>query len=101
MGFMSSKIAYIPDCQHIPPTVLEFLKQSNLEILIINCLQINEHQTQLTVDQSFDYINMIKAKSSYLIHMNHELSNETLLELIAEKKQLKTLIAHDGLKITW
>lgn len=78
MGFVHEKFAYIIDCGSIPESLLSFLSEQKLDLLIIDCLQRKAHKTHLNVDQSFQYIKKIGARQTGLIHMGHDLSHRML-----------------------
>ena len=78
MGFVHEKFAYIIDCGSIPDSLLAFLAEEKLDLLIIDCLQRKEHKTHLNVEQSFHYIGRIGARQTGLIHMGHDLSHRML-----------------------
>ncbi|MBI2518816.1 MAG: MBL fold metallo-hydrolase [Bdellovibrio sp.] len=74
MGIYHEGMAYVVDCQEIPPAAMTILK-GNTNVLIIDCLQRAPHQTHLNVTKAFEYIREIAPKRAYLTHMNHDLSH--------------------------
>lgn len=69
-------LAYIPDCQAIPPQTLNML--DNLDVMILNALRSQPHPTHLTTEQSIDYLHRINATTSLVTHLNHDNDHDTL-----------------------
>lgn len=94
LGYRIGSFAYITDCSHIPEKTIR--KMQNLDVLILDCLRYTPHSTHLTVEQALAYAARIKAKTTYLTHMGHE------LDYVRFKKTLPKHVypAYDGLKIT-
>ncbi len=44
-GFIHDSMAYIPDCQSVDQEIIAALASKKLELLVIDCLQINKHDT--------------------------------------------------------
>jgi phosphoribosyl 1,2-cyclic phosphate phosphodiesterase len=65
LGFRHQKMAYIIDCQEIPEAVLRTLHDAKLEVLIIDCLKFQPHQTHLHFDLSLKYIQTIAPKQPF------------------------------------
>jgi phosphoribosyl 1,2-cyclic phosphate phosphodiesterase len=93
-GYRIGNIAYLTDVSAIPESSLELLK--GLQVLILDCLRYTEHYTHINLEQSLNYASLIKAKSTYLIHMTHEIEYQTL----SEKLPKDVYVGYDGLKIT-
>jgi phosphoribosyl 1,2-cyclic phosphate phosphodiesterase len=72
LGFCHDKMAYLIDCREIPPEVIDDLKSRGLDLLIIDCLRPQPHQTHLHLDKSLEYIQAINPRLSLLTHMGHE-----------------------------
>lgn len=82
LGFIyedqGKKLGYIIDCHKIPPQTLEALRDSKLDILIMDCVTLAPHKTHLSRDLAFEYIEKIAPKRAGLIHMGHHLSHSDL-----------------------
>jgi len=85
LAVIHQKLAYLVDCKSIPDKVIDFLTNRGVELLIIDCLKSQAHQTHLSVNESFDYIEKITPKRAGLIHMTHDLEH-TKLSQLAEKR---------------
>ena len=93
--FYHDGFAYLPDCYEVTANVVDFLTQQKLRLLIINCLQKQDHQTHLTVEKSFAYIHKIRPAQAGLIHMNHNLSHEELTRLAKENFDFPVFPVYD------
>jgi phosphoribosyl 1,2-cyclic phosphate phosphodiesterase len=72
LGIRHQKMAYLVDCQSIPEEVVKKLQAAQLDLLIIDCLRPQPHQTHLHLDLTLKYIHAIAPKKSVLTHMGHE-----------------------------
>jgi phosphoribosyl 1,2-cyclic phosphate phosphodiesterase len=96
MGIRHKSMAYIVDCQSIPEMTLRTLRDAQLELLIIDCLRHEAHQTHLHLDLTLEYINVLSPKLAVLIHMGHEFDYLELVEQIEKRGVKNTLPAVDG-----
>ena len=99
--FYHDGLAYLPDCHEITDQVLDFLTLQKPRLLIINCLQKEDHQTHLTVEKSFAYIHKIRPESAGLIHMNHNLSHAELTRLAKENFDFPVFPVYDTQNLTY
>lgn len=99
LGFIHQGLAYIVDCTEIPESVLTLLKQRDIKLLLIDCVQRSAHRTHLNVDQSFAYIREINPERAGLIHMGHDLSHRELLALASAQFKDKVFPVFDQLKL--
>jgi phosphoribosyl 1,2-cyclic phosphate phosphodiesterase len=74
-------LAYIPDCQAIPPTTLRLLE--NLDLMILNALRPQPHPHHLTIEQSATYLKQINARTSLITHITHNSDHHTLQKQLA------------------
>ena len=51
----------------------EILKLSNLKVLVLNCLRIEEHHSHLNLKEALDLVKIIKPKFCYFTHISHYL----------------------------
>jgi len=93
-GYRLGNLAYLTDVSAIPDSSLALLQ--GLDILLLDCLRAAPHYTHINVEQSLHYASLIKAKSTYLIHMMHELEYAALSALLPEN----VYVGYDGLKLT-
>jgi len=99
LGFYLAGMAYLIDCHEIPDKVVQILKSLPLKILIIDCLQEAEHRTHLSLQRCFHFIQLLRPKKAYLIHMGHDLGHEKLENIAHERFAHQVHVAYDGLKI--
>jgi phosphoribosyl 1,2-cyclic phosphate phosphodiesterase len=84
------------DCREIPNPILNSFRDAKLEILIIDCLRYEPHQTHLHLELALSYIDFISPRLAVLTHMGHELD---YLELSAQirRRGIKNVVpAVDG-----
>ena len=93
LGYRIGNLAYLTDVSEIPEASLALL--ADLDILIIDCLRYKPHYTHINVEQSIAYAGLIKARSTYFIHMTHDLEYEKLSGEVPESMY----VAYDGLKL--
>jgi len=95
LGYRIGNLAYLTDVSEIPEASLALL--ADLDILIIDCLQYKPHYTHINVEQSIAYAGLIKARSTYFIHMTHDLEYEKFSGEVPESMY----VAYDGLKLNF
>lgn len=93
-GYRIGDIAYLTDVSAIPESSLALLQ--GLQVLLLDCLRYETHYTHINLEQSLHYASLIQAKSTYLIHMTHELEYAALSEQLPKD----VYVGYDGLKIT-
>jgi phosphoribosyl 1,2-cyclic phosphate phosphodiesterase len=92
-GYRIGDIAYLTDVSNIPSTSLRLLR--GLKILLLDCLRYTAHYTHFNLEQSLHYASLIKADSTYLIHMTHEIEYTFLSEQLPKN----VFVGYDGLKL--
>ena len=92
-GYRIGGIAYITDVSTIPEGSIELLK--DLDILLLDCLRYTSHYSHITLEQSLAYASQIDAKTTYLIHMTHELEYNALIAQLPNN----VLVGYDGLSL--
>lgn len=101
LGFIHQSMAYVIDCQKLPKENIQKLKNSDLELLIIDCVRDTPHQTHLHLERALDYIEQIRPKNAGLIHMGHQLSHQHLTEICQEQKHSSVFPCYDGQVLTY
>lgn len=82
-GYRIDNVAYIPDVKRIPESSMELLHE--LEVLIIDALSFNpRHPTHLSVGESIDLVNELRAKKAYFTHIMHRLDHRHFKEQCEE-----------------
>jgi phosphoribosyl 1,2-cyclic phosphate phosphodiesterase len=70
VGYRIDSVAYITDCNYIPPESLRRLE--GLSTLVLDCLRLAPHGTHFNLDQALDTVSKLKPKRTYLTHLGHE-----------------------------
>lgn len=92
-GYRIGNMAYLTDVSKIPEESFPLLQ--GLDVLLLDCLRLRAHHTHINLEQSLGYAARIGAKSTYLIHMTHEIEYAALsAELPPDVR-----IAYDGLRL--
>jgi phosphoribosyl 1,2-cyclic phosphate phosphodiesterase len=92
-GYRIGDIAYLTDVSSITEASLVLLQ--GLKVLLLDCLRYTTHYTHINLEQSLRYASLIKADSTYLIHMTHELEYASLTEQLPQN----VFVGYDGLKL--
>lgn len=92
-GYRVGNFAYITDVSMIPESSMPLL--NDLDVLLLDCLRFEPHYSHINFEQSLAYAGRIGAKSTYLIHMTHELEYVALGAMLPEA----VFVGYDGLKI--
>ncbi|MEO6848449.1 MAG: MBL fold metallo-hydrolase [Chthoniobacterales bacterium] len=85
--------AYMTDCHSVPEDVMETIK--GVKILIIDALRHKEHPTHLSISQATAVARKVEAKSTYLIHMSHDVMHAETQASLPEN----IFLSYDGLHI--
>lgn len=88
-------LGYVPDCHEMPDETVALL--AGVDVMILDGLRHRAHSTHLTVAESLGLLAQIGAKSSYLIHMCHDLDHSTTEAQLPEGVRL----SYDGLVLAW
>jgi phosphoribosyl 1,2-cyclic phosphate phosphodiesterase len=94
LGFRIYNFAYLTDIKTIPESEINKLK--NIDTLVITALRKEEHISHMNLEESLKFIEKIRPKRSYLIHLSHRFGKHA-----EEEPQLpeNVHIAYDGLTI--
>lgn len=84
LSFIHKKLGYAIDCKTVPKEWIERLKSANLDLLILDCVKKEPHQTHLHLAASLEIAREVGAKKTALIHMGHELEHERLEKELAK-----------------
>ena len=83
--FIHKKLGYIIDCREIPEIVLNNFSDAKLDVLVIDCLRYEPHQTHLHLNLTLKYIQAIAPKIAILTHMGHEMDYLDLTNQIKQR----------------
>ena len=96
LSVIHEKLGYIVDCREIPENILKKFCDAKLELLIIDCLRYEPHQTHLHLDLSLEYIQKIAPKTALLTHMAHEIDYLDLMNQLQRRGINNVFPAIDG-----
>lgn len=93
-GYRIGDMAYLTDVKSIPEE--EFVKLTNLEVLVIDALRKKEHPSHESLAEALGNIARIRPKAAYLIHLSHRMGLQSEVE-----KELPPHVhlAYDGLRL--
>lgn len=91
---IDGRLGYISDCHDLPDETVARL--AGVEVMILNCLRVRDHATHLNLERALGYLERIRPRKTYLIHMCHDISHARWLELLPPGIEP----AYDGLEIT-
>lgn len=94
-GYRFDRIAYLTDVKTIAPD--EIKKLRGLDILVINALRYEPHDTHLNVEEALDLAAFIGAERTYLTHISHKMGFHAEVE---KKLPPNVYLAYDGLTLT-
>ncbi|WP_310556111.1 MBL fold metallo-hydrolase [Flavobacterium sp.] len=94
-GYRFQDFAYLTDVKTIEKEEIE--KLNGLEILVINALREEPHDTHFNLQEALDFINIVKPKKAYLTHISHILGFH---EEVQKKLPENVFLAYDNLIIT-
>ena len=94
LGFRIDDFTYITDAKTI--STEEKINIKGTKILIINCLRREEHMSHFNLKEALEFINEIKAETTYLTHISHLFGTH---EEIEQELPANVFVAYDGLVI--
>lgn len=94
-GYRFGDFAYLTDVKSVDEE--ELSKLENLEVLVINALREELHDTHFNLKEALDFIHLVKPKKTYLTHISHIFGFH---EEIQNKLPENVFVAYDNLEIT-
>ncbi len=94
LGFKFDKLAYITDTSFISEEEKEKLK--NLDVLVVNALRVDSHPTHFNLTGALKFIEEIKPKRAYIIHISHKLGFH---DEVSKLLPANVFLAFDGLTV--
>lgn len=94
-GYRIDDFAYLTDVKTVAPEEAEKLK--NLEVLVLNALRIEPHNTHFNLQEALDFIALVQPKKTYLTHISHLLGFH---EEVQKQLPENVFLAYDNLMIT-
>jgi phosphoribosyl 1,2-cyclic phosphate phosphodiesterase len=93
-GYRIDDFAYLTDVKTIENSELEKLK--NLDVLVINALREEPHNTHFNLQEALDFIDLVQPKKTYLTHISHILGFH---DEVQQKLPKNVYLAYDNLEI--
>lgn len=90
LGFRVGGLAYVTDCNLIPPASRALLR--DLELLVLDALRWVPHPTHFTVEEALAVIAELRPRRALLTHIAHDLDHATTNALLPPEVRL----AYDG-----
>lgn len=94
-GYRIADFAYLTDIKTISGTEVD--KLQNLEVLVINALREEPHNTHFNLQEALDFIALVRPKKAYLTHISHLLGFH---EEVQQRLPQNVFLAYDNLEIT-
>lgn len=91
-GFRFDRFAYLTDMKTLVQE--EIKKLDDLEVLVVNALRIDPHQSHFNLDEALNFIKKVNPKQAYLTHISHMLGFHAETEC---KLPENVHLAYDGL----
>ena len=88
-----ARLAYVSDCCEIPESTLSLM--GGLDVLVLNCLRERFHPTHLNLEKSISYVERLKPRRTFFIHMCHDVKHEEFESRLSPSVRL----AYDGLEV--
>jgi phosphoribosyl 1,2-cyclic phosphate phosphodiesterase len=93
-GFRFKDFAYLTDMKTLKDKEVEKLK--NINVLVVNALRIEPHQSHFNLEEALAFIDKVNPKIAYLTHISHLLGFH---KEVQKKLPKNVFLAYDGLKI--
>jgi phosphoribosyl 1,2-cyclic phosphate phosphodiesterase len=93
-GYRIESFAYLTDVKTIDNQELDKLKY--LDVLVINALREEHHNTHFNLQEALDFIALVKPKKAYLTHISYHLGFH---DEVQNKLPESVNLAYDNLEI--
>lgn len=94
-GYKIGGLVYLTDVKSIEDAQIN--KIINCEVLVINCLREEHHNTHFNLVEALNFISLVKPKRAYLTHISHLLGFH---EDVQRKLPENVFLAYDNLIVT-
>lgn len=92
LGFRIHNLAYCTDTNSLPKQTLD--KLLNLDILILDALRYDKHNTHFNIAEAIEVAKIINAKQTYFIHIAHQIKHSDCEKELPERM----FLSYDGLE---
>lgn len=93
-GYRFDKFAYLTDVKTVPDA--EMHKLENLDVLVVNALRHEQHQSHFNLEEALNFISKVKPKKAYLTHISHLLGFH---EVVEQNLPQNVHLAYDNLEL--
>jgi len=93
-GYRFKDFAYLTDVKTVENS--ELVKLQNLDVLVVNALRIEPHQSHFNLKEALAFIEQVKPKRAYLTHISHRLGFHDEVQQILPKN---VFLAYDPLEL--
>ena len=94
-GYRIDDFAYLTDVKTIEKSEINKLK--NLDVLVINALREEAHDTHFNLKEALDFVTLVQPKKTYLTHISHILGYH---DEVQKELPENVFLAYDNLEIT-
>ena len=94
-GYRVDNFAYLTDVKTIDSA--EIKKLMGLDVLVINALREESHNTHFNLEEALEFIALVKPKKAYLTHISHLLGFH---EEVQKQLPPNVFLAYDNLEIS-
>ncbi|GER59247.1 MBL fold metallo-hydrolase [Patiriisocius marinus] len=94
LGYKIDGFVYLTDVKTISEA--EILKIENCDVLVVNALRIEPHQSHFNLDEALQFVKRVNPKKAYFTHISHVLGFHKEVE---NQLPENVHLAYDGLKI--
>ncbi len=91
LGFRFGAAAYVTDCNSIPDSSMELLR--DLDLLVLDALRWRSHPTHFNVEQALEMVARLRPARTYFTHITHDLDHAATNAVLPPGVEL----AYDGL----
>lgn len=93
-GYRIDNFAYLTDIKTIEN--LEVVKLMGLDVLVINALRMEFHNTHFNLDEALAFINLVKPKKTFLTHISYSFGFHEEIQMMLPDN---VYLAYDNLEI--
>jgi phosphoribosyl 1,2-cyclic phosphate phosphodiesterase len=94
-GYRIQDFVYLTDVKTIEAAEIQKIKKC--EVLVVNCLREEPHDTHFNLEEVLHFISLVQPKKTYLTHISHLFGFH---EEIQKKLPENVFVAYDNLELT-